>query len=494
MSEDVVTNPTYFQHIRGMFDNIDLEHMASLGIDISTPTKLKERANDVYFQTKPPNANMPPNQARKWSQERSDTFLNWIRNGHPLGQPQLQKPKTGDVERVRRNTEDVAANSSELEKLKKAFHGMMNKDPDDPDSYFAVAGQHWYPSPQHCKHHEDRYNPWHRAYLIRFEDALRTVPGCEDVTLPYWDIMQRPPDFLFQPPFDSYTLPKQIHTSFPAGYVTQRFDAASIVANVNNSTEPIPDTIRHAMGQPIWSDFVSYTARGIEAAHDAGHGACGDTLSTPDAASFDPLFWFFHSNWDRLWWEWQQAMGATTLWKFRSTITGGTEFLEAPLNELKPFALTADQTIDLHSLGVTYELPATGGTLESLSVVPNNSLFGHFEAASGFRIASPQQASVRLKGINRLVIPGSFRANLMADGEKVASRTFFQSRQPMICDNCRKRGTINLDFLVDSSAIEDRELKAQIELLSSGVGMPTIFPLRACGNPTINIRMLLHEK
>ena len=28
---------------------------------------------------------------------------------------------------------------------------------------------------------------WHRAYLLRFEDALRKVPGCENVRLPFWD-------------------------------------------------------------------------------------------------------------------------------------------------------------------------------------------------------------------------------------------------------------------------------------------------------------------
>jgi tyrosinase len=28
---------------------------------------------------------------------------------------------------------------------------------------------------------------WHRAYLLRLENALRSIPGCQDVTLPFWD-------------------------------------------------------------------------------------------------------------------------------------------------------------------------------------------------------------------------------------------------------------------------------------------------------------------
>lgn len=28
---------------------------------------------------------------------------------------------------------------------------------------------------------------WHRAYLVRFENALRSIPGCQDVAVPFWD-------------------------------------------------------------------------------------------------------------------------------------------------------------------------------------------------------------------------------------------------------------------------------------------------------------------
>ena len=28
---------------------------------------------------------------------------------------------------------------------------------------------------------------WHRIYVLFLEDALRSIPGCQDVTLPFWD-------------------------------------------------------------------------------------------------------------------------------------------------------------------------------------------------------------------------------------------------------------------------------------------------------------------
>ena len=64
----------------------------------------------------------------------------------------------------------------------------MAKDPSDPNSYFVQAGHHWLPAPLYCLHHVPGYNPWHRAYMLSFENALRSVPECGDVTLPYWDI------------------------------------------------------------------------------------------------------------------------------------------------------------------------------------------------------------------------------------------------------------------------------------------------------------------
>lgn len=491
MSETIITNPTYMEHIRHFFEDIDLEHMFDKNIDLSTYEKLKAESTDVFLQTEPPNANMPPSADRKWSPERSESFFNWIRNGHPFGTPIPQLSTVKDVDRIRKDVRSLSEEEKEL--LKKAFAGIMGRDPDEPESYFSLAGLHWFPKPIHCKHHENRYNPWHRAYLLRFENALRSVEGCENVTLPYWDITTKPPDFLFSAPFDSYTLPKDVHSSYPKGYTTQRYNAQDILDKVNN--EDIPNIISDAMGEAIWENFVTYTGRGIEAAHDAGHSACGTTLTNPDAASFDPLFWFFHANWDRLWWEWQQVMQATTLWKFRSTITGSTRFLEAPFNELDPFSLTADQTIDLTALNVDYappeKLTQESATLRTLSARTN---LGSMAIASGLRVHSEPMVSIRLKGIDRLSIPGSFRAVLMVDGQPIAHRTFFQSTETVTCPNCREKAKINLDFLVESQQIRGKNLSAKLEVITPKDGVGSQFPLRAAGNPTLNIRVLLQEQ
>ena len=488
MTDQVIEHPTYMEHIRHFFEDIDLEHMKTIGIDLSTYDQLKDNSTDVFFQTEPPGANMPPEADRKWSSEKSQSFMNWIRDGHPLGVPKRSSALKLDVNvsRIRKDVRDLS--SDEILQLKAAFQGIINRPIDDPNSYYSIAGLHWYPLPFKCKHHESRYNPWHRAYLMVFEDALRSVPGCEDVTLPYWDILTEPPAYLYDHPLGAYTLPENIHNNYPAGYITQRYSATDIANNVQ--TEDISTTIGLAMSEPFWEDFVTFTGQGIEAAHDAGHGACGITISNPDAASFDPLFWFFHANWDRLWWIWQIQVHATTQWSFRSTIKGSTAFLEAPFNDLDPFSLNVGETIDLSGLDVSYEPYSEAEILdgEIRFGVPR---FGSTSARISPNVSTGEMVSIRLKGIDRINIPGSFRAILEADGKEIGRRTFFQSTIPQDCENCRNQRKINLDFNVQLLRITNKSLNARIELVTPLTGIGKNIPLHACGNPSINVRHLL---
>jgi tyrosinase len=324
--------------------------------------------------------------------------------------------------------------------------------------------------------------------MKRFEDALRTVPGCEGVTLPYWDITDRPPAFMFAPPFATYTLPVNAHANYPAGYLTMRYNADQIMANV--TAEDIPGIIDDALEQPIWKDFITFVGRGIEAAHDAGHPAIGVTMSVPDVAAFDPIFWFFHSNWDRLWWRWQQSVGATTLQTFTSTIVDSSPlFLSAPFNVLPPFSATADRTIDLTSMDISYAEPAAAQPHRAA----RRGRVGSLSAADGARVVDSPRASVRLKGIDRLAIPGSFRARLMADGQTVGTRTFFQSTEPVDCANCREHAKIDLDFLVDVDQLRGKVLTASIEPIIEHPDLPRSMPLASCGSPTLNVRLLVER-
>jgi tyrosinase len=105
--------------------------------------------------------------------------------------------------RVRRSIQELqdqytAGNKKPLEDLWRAWAKIKELPPGDPRSFFTLGGYHGEPfrgpgstDPQYwggyCHHGNVLFPTWHRVYLHKVEEALRSVPGCEDVTLPYWD-------------------------------------------------------------------------------------------------------------------------------------------------------------------------------------------------------------------------------------------------------------------------------------------------------------------
>ena len=105
--------------------------------------------------------------------------------------------------RVRRSLTDLQddyalGNTAALESLWRAWKGIKELPPDDANSFFTIGGYHgepfrgagWGSSAYwggYCNHGNVLFPTWHRAYLVLLEDALRSVPGCADVTMPFWD-------------------------------------------------------------------------------------------------------------------------------------------------------------------------------------------------------------------------------------------------------------------------------------------------------------------
>lgn len=105
--------------------------------------------------------------------------------------------------RVRRSIEDLQAdfesgNTKPLDDLMRAFKGIKELPPEDPRSFFVLGGYHGEPFRGagwgnasywggYCNHGNVLFPTWHRVYLLKLEEALRSIPGCADVTLPFWD-------------------------------------------------------------------------------------------------------------------------------------------------------------------------------------------------------------------------------------------------------------------------------------------------------------------
>jgi len=85
-----------------------------------------------------------------------------------------------------------------LTDLMRAWKGIKELAPEDPHSFFNLAGFHGEPFSGagygdgnywggYCNHGNILFPTWHRMYVLRVEEALRSIKGCEDVTLPFWD-------------------------------------------------------------------------------------------------------------------------------------------------------------------------------------------------------------------------------------------------------------------------------------------------------------------
>jgi hypothetical protein len=337
---------------------------------------------------------------------------------------------------------------------------------------------------------------------MSFENALRSVQGCEDVTLPYWDITTPFPDFLKSAPFDKYTLPQDIGQGLNKGYVTTRFPYPQIQQNLQ--MYGVTADINRAMAATDWEDFHGYwsgaTNNTIIAAHDDGHGSIGLTMGNQSVAAFDPVFWFFHANWDRLWWEWQKKMGATTLNGLLTTINKTTDqasyniFTVPPLQALAPFTtqaigLNTVKVVDsVNSLDVDYAPPASQAAVVAFAPKINLAVSIAREAT-----VKPERAIVSVGGIDRLKIPGSFQVHLFKDGQPLATRFMFQPVEADKCETCVNNAIAHFDFDLPLAEISGGKLHVEVEPMDKSV-VGARFPVKQMGQPTISVHLPLETE
>ena len=99
-----------------------------------------------------------------------------------------------------------------------------------------------------------------------------------------------------------------------------------------------------------------------------------------------------------------------------------------------------------------------------------------------------------LKGIDRLSIPGTFRATLKADGEPLARKVLLPVTEPRTCEACRNEPVTDLTFVVDSDRVVGKPLTVDVEVLDrDDPRIGRLVPPRVYGHPTINVRLLLEE-
>ncbi len=160
-----------------------------------------------------------------------------------------------------------------------------------------------------CIHESWWFLPWHRAFLVYFERAVRQVSGKPEFTLPYWR-------------WDSDSAGQ-----LPARFCQQgsglRIDRNVGGIDLNSGDFQIPsfaidvrrilDDVRDFSASETTEGFggrphpVRSAGRLEGGPHDGIHGCVLGPMQATLTAAEDPIFWLHHCNIDRLWDEWLLA-------------------------------------------------------------------------------------------------------------------------------------------------------------------------------------------
>jgi tyrosinase len=167
-------------------------------------------------------------------------------------------------------------------------------------------------------HSGSAFLPWHRAFMLHIERLLQASDP--SVALPYWHFDQSSPNmfnssFIGSNPISPATqaiinAPNPLSTwQIPGAALGIRrrtpYGDAGIPSSVTGSgTGVATETATLALGDN-YANFVSMEGT----THNGAHNNSGNTISwvamSPANAPQDPLFYFLHSNIDRLWGKWQ---------------------------------------------------------------------------------------------------------------------------------------------------------------------------------------------
>jgi tyrosinase len=192
-----------------------------------------------------------------------------------------------------------------------------------------------------CQPHTDPFNPdyflpWHRAYLLYFEQTVRAISGNPDFTLPYWNYTAGPGRAVIPPEFTDPNSPL---------FVQNRSDGVNRGLPIDRRIPPARSPLNlDALRNSFYNRSDGPASMGFNPdldgkLHAAVHGLVGDArnMGAVETAARDPIFWLHHCQIDRLWYSWQRAGRRTPQMSHTFTFvkpdgTGGSFDLNQTLN------------------------------------------------------------------------------------------------------------------------------------------------------------------
>ncbi len=179
----------------------------------------------------------------------------------------------------------------------------------------------------HSAHHSAHFLPWHREFLRRFEDELRSYDP--SISIPYWNSTED--TSADDPLWDDDFL--------------GQFDAAWNLDRVlENAAMPTPQAVQDTLALGTYDAFWSPLESSI---HNPPHNWVAGVMSTA-ASPGDPVFYLHHCWIDMLWAQWQLLHPSAPF-----VGSGPGEDLE---DAMMPWTTTPEDVLDHRSI-CSYDYP-----------------------------------------------------------------------------------------------------------------------------------------
>jgi len=161
-----------------------------------------------------------------------------------------------------------------------------------PDTWPDVPGSDIYWS--ECRHESQHFLPWHRWYLLYWEEIVRELSGNPNFNAPYWDSVS------------NGLLP--VACRIPADASNPLYNGTRVMS-LNNGTAQVSGLDITAMNRTSFLAFAWQEGGIEEMPHNPVHNQVGGEMAVCTTAGLDPLFFMHHVNVDRYWECWLRMGG-----------------------------------------------------------------------------------------------------------------------------------------------------------------------------------------
>ena len=171
---------------------------------------------------------------------------------------------------------------------------------------------------------EQRFLPWHRLYLLKFEELLQGIN--QNNFIPYWD----------------WTTDNNVPSWMLNFKPTVVIPGQGTLTVVRKTKIPKKANVNTIMALHDYTTFTNHLETGPHNHIHVAVGGQNGTMSNVPTAPADPIFWMHHAQIDRLWSQWQVNNPGQN-----PSLSGASAVLD-------PWTKKVNQVLSIATLGYNY--------------------------------------------------------------------------------------------------------------------------------------------